>query len=529
MSKDHEVLFETDGRHSSVYLYAPPMDERKYGEPIDEVLDLGVDTIIYVVGDCSVLLYDTVAGERWGHNVDLTDHAVFWRAAQNCASFIEQGFDPLRVVCDHAHRRGCQFLPHLILNMYHVDHGRVTNCRVADFTSEHPEWQIGPEPDYPASQYDRPNMLSYAYAEVRANRLSVIDELVGRYPTDGIEVNFYTYAPYIGRGQVAEHTQTLTDWVREIRATCAKAASEQGRSKRLVVRVAATLLGNLSMGMDVAGWITQGLVDTVIAMPVGDGFEAQTDGLREIVAAAEGTDVKVLFGQNSVASDQSREVHQAAAVNAYAAGAQGVLYHRYYPLPNRYPYDAEMIGRIRFMGYPDLLTHMDKSFRLGEGGDRHEAAQHGLKEQIPVELASDEEGPEFIIEVADDIAAKAEQGELWSCELRVMLDYMMDGDEIRAVWNGKEVPTDIQRWADWILQMRPRPGHVRGYRMHVNLRDDWLPRVGKNTLRIDVLKKDPQLIQPITISEVDIDVKYLPHRNGLRPDEKYSSGATFTP
>ena len=49
MSKDHEVLFETDGRHSSVYLYAPPMDERKYGEPIDEVLDLGVDTWKLVV------------------------------------------------------------------------------------------------------------------------------------------------------------------------------------------------------------------------------------------------------------------------------------------------------------------------------------------------------------------------------------------------------------------------------------------------------------------------------------------------
>ena len=104
MSEEHEVLFETDGRHSSVYLYAPPMDQRKYGEPIDEVLDLGVDTIIYVVGDCSVLLYDTKVGERWGHNLDLCNHAIWYRAGINARLMIEAGRDPLRVVCDHEHR-----------------------------------------------------------------------------------------------------------------------------------------------------------------------------------------------------------------------------------------------------------------------------------------------------------------------------------------------------------------------------------------------------------------------------------------
>ena len=47
-----EVIFETDGRHSSVYVYEPPMGVRRYVEPIDEVLDLGVDTISYAIGDC---------------------------------------------------------------------------------------------------------------------------------------------------------------------------------------------------------------------------------------------------------------------------------------------------------------------------------------------------------------------------------------------------------------------------------------------------------------------------------------------
>ena len=104
MSAEHESVFETDGRHSSTYLYKPPMGERQYVEPIDEMLDLGVDTISYVVGDCSVLLYDTKVGERWGHNLDLCNHAIWYRAGINARLMIEAGRDPLRVVCDHAHR-----------------------------------------------------------------------------------------------------------------------------------------------------------------------------------------------------------------------------------------------------------------------------------------------------------------------------------------------------------------------------------------------------------------------------------------
>ena len=149
MSASHEVMFYSDGRHSSAYLYEPPMAAQQYVEPIDELVDLGIDTISYAVGDCSVLLYATKVGERWGHNVDLTDHDIWWRAAHNARLMIESGTDPLMLVCEHAQRRGFEFLPSLLLNMFHTPPSRVTNCRVADFTTEHPEWQVGEEPDEP--------------------------------------------------------------------------------------------------------------------------------------------------------------------------------------------------------------------------------------------------------------------------------------------------------------------------------------------------------------------------------------------
>jgi hypothetical protein len=83
MSARHEVVFYTDGRHTSSYIYEPPMDRRLYTAPIDELVDLGIDTICYAVGDCRVLLYDTKVGERWGHNLQRTNHIIWYRAALN--------------------------------------------------------------------------------------------------------------------------------------------------------------------------------------------------------------------------------------------------------------------------------------------------------------------------------------------------------------------------------------------------------------------------------------------------------------
>ena len=524
MSNSNEVMFYTDGRHTSVYLYEPPMGVKQYVEPIDELVDLGIDTITYAVGDCTVLLYATKVGERWGHNVDLTDHDIWWRAAHNVRLMIESGTDPLMLVCEHAQRRGFLFLPSLLLNMSHTAHGRVTNCRVADFTTDHPEWRVGEEPDHELAQYDDPNRLSYAVPEVRENRLAVIAELVGDYPGDGIELNMQDYAPFIGRGEAEEHTETITQWMRDIRALCDEAAKDQGRAKRLVIRVGATLAGNQAMGMDVGSWIAEGIVDTVIGMTVVGGFDNDTSGLRELVGAAKGTSVRVLAGMESTNHpEQSRSVVRAAAANAYAAGVTGTFFHTYYPTPKRYPYDDEASGRLRFMGHPDLLANVDKVYRLGAPINANSAPAQGLKEQLPLELKPGGSMGDVTLEVGDDVAGRAALGELWRCELRVMLQHLTYEDRFRVIWNGEEIPATAWRKADWTYQLRPRPGHaVNGYRLHMDLKQlGQLPRTGVNTLRVDVLEKDERLIHSITLADVELVVDYLPHRNALRDDEEY--------
>ena len=184
---------------------------------------------------------------------------------------------------------------------------------------------------------------------------------------------------------------------------------------------------------------------------------------------------------------------------------------------------------MRLAAYPDLLAHKDKTFYAGPASDRRPAVTFGLVEQLPQELTAGERGTDVAIDVHEDIAAKAEAGELWRCELRVMLHELMQHDEAKLYWNGQEVPSEKIRKADWIFQMRPSAG-VRGYRFHVDLRNVSLPIMGTNTVRVDLIQKDEGLIDRVSIHDIDIVVEYLPHRNAIRDDESYAGAAIpFTP
>ena len=117
-----------------------------------------------------------------------------------------------------------------------------------------------------------------------------------------------------------------------------------------------------------------------------------------------------------------------------------------------------------------------------------------------------------------------ELGKLWKCELQIMLPNTTETDEIQIFWNGTLLPKSIQRSADWVYQLRPRPMYAsNGYRFHFNLVSGYLPEIGKNTVKALVVKRDETIVDPVRITEVRVAIDYLPHRNALRDDEIYES------
>ncbi|MDP6438343.1 MAG: hypothetical protein QGH74_01795 [Candidatus Brocadiia bacterium] len=530
MSREHEVIFYTDGRHSSVYIHEPPMDERIYTAPIDELVDLGIDTITYCVGDCRVLLYDTRAGERWGHNVRKTNHIIWYRAGRNLERFIADGNDPLRVVCDRAHELGFTFMPSLILGMSHEERAEATNCRCSDFCFDHPEYQIGPEPDFPEAQWDNPARFSYAIQEVRRNRLAVIEELVGSYESDGIELHLSGGAPFVARREIPTHTETFTQFVRDVRALCDAAGKEQGRPKRLLLRAAATLAGSKALGIDLETMIREDIADTILAMPPHRaGFaEPHPRGIAELVEAARSTGVRIVTAVNTnirhdAYADATREMQAALAANGYAVGAQGVFFHTYYP--SGYPYTDSDLANLRFMGHPELLAHKDKHFFVCQGPNTADdrPGDYGSPHPLPVELVEGARGTPQSLYVSDDLAAWHAKGELARCELRVRLTNFIDTDTFELYVNDTRIPREHQEWLDWTYSVRQVPGNTRmnmHYWITVDLmRRGPLPAVGENTVRVDLKTHDPRVIYPVLLHDVELLVDYRDHRHAPRRDE----------
>ncbi len=284
--------------------------------------------------------------------------------------------------------------------MKHQERVEATDCRCSDFCFDHPEYQVGPEPDFPEARWDDPTRFSYAIEEVRQNRLAVIEELLSSYDTDVIELNLFDYAPFLARKEIPFRTDTFLQFVRDTRALCDKAGEAQDRPKRLLVRAAASLSGARAMGIDLETIIREGIVDTVLAMPPQSTEFADTDprGISELADTAAGAGVKIVTGlTNLVRHDAhqyvTREMFTARATNGYAAGARRAFFQTYYP--SGYTYTDHDLGTVRLMGRPEILAHKDNVFFVRQGPNTPEdnPGGYGSPHPLPVVLEPGTAGP----------------------------------------------------------------------------------------------------------------------------------------
>ena len=257
----------------------------------------------------------------------------------------------------------------------------------------------------------------------------------------------------------------MTGWLREIRQACDLAAKEQGREKRLVIRIAGSLEGNRSLGMDLETWIREELVDSVIAMPVTHGYGAGTPELRESGRGRQGHQGlgSGRHQQLRATPQDTREVFAAAAANAYAGRS------RRRALPHLLPRPRPL--SLRRLGHGIHALH-GLSGRAGPQGQalpyrKQSQAGHSPPStespgSSPWSWSPERGGRTFTWKWPTTWRPRRGEGELWRCELQVMVRYMMHTDKVKLWWNGKEIPEARWRKADWTYQMRPRPEALPG-------------------------------------------------------------------
>ena len=114
---------------------------------MDQLVDAGVDTLFYSAGtEGGVVQYDSRVAAKWGDNVDVWTHEIFYRAARTLHQLLADGIDPMKVLCNRSHEKGLWFLPTVCVCIgggeRKVDAGL---GRKSNFAYDHPQFQVGPD------------------------------------------------------------------------------------------------------------------------------------------------------------------------------------------------------------------------------------------------------------------------------------------------------------------------------------------------------------------------------------------------
>ena len=60
------LMYYDDSRHSSIYMYEPPMLKEEFEASVDDLVGTPVDALMFGLGDGRTVLHDTKVGELWG-------------------------------------------------------------------------------------------------------------------------------------------------------------------------------------------------------------------------------------------------------------------------------------------------------------------------------------------------------------------------------------------------------------------------------------------------------------------------------
>jgi len=195
--------------------------------------------------------------------------------------FQAQGIDPFRVALEAAHAIGLEFhASYRVAGFYFPAPEDEWNA--GGLYHRHPEWRCL---DRQGRQNPR---LSYAYEGVREFVLALLQEVVA-YPVDGISLLYNRRLPILGYDPPLRQTFTaqygvdpttlpendprwlahtaeiLTDFMRELRR---QMRAEAARQRRQPIGITAVVMGtreeNAFFGLDLATWVKEGLIDTLV-------------------------------------------------------------------------------------------------------------------------------------------------------------------------------------------------------------------------------------------------------------------------
>lgn len=523
--EEPRVLMVEDGRHAApLYQFAPPLTPSDFVITVDQLLESGIDTLIYLAGvEGGTALYDSQVCQKWGENVTKWTHPVFYRAARNIRQLIESGHDPLKLICDRCREKGVFLIPGGWVSLHagylEDDRGR---GRHSDFVYDNQQFRVEPDDDPRAEGIEDfwVPRFSFLHARVREERLAFFEELLRRYETDGVELNFVRTPPFCKFDQVADLSPILTQWLRDLHEIARRAEESQQRRKRIYARIPASPEAWDAFGFDLQTWVDDELVDGLICLPVdGEGYTETGSPVSAAVELVRGKPCRIFAGFNNWLDRREpyapAEMVWAAAANGYYQGADGFGLCDHHWTPEGWPWEQNEYQTLRLLGHPDLLARTDKIYRVRSLPKRMKKDRRiGPPPPLP-QVLKEGEPLSVSMRVADDLFRPNRDGRIDSVRLCVRLANVEPSlNQVNIKWNGQELPDSLLKLKDLTYRLiKQGSGGPYGYIYEYSLPPQYYPKRGENTVEVLLTQQDPNIALDLRVYDVDCSIRYRRHRH----------------
>ncbi len=181
-----------------------------------------------------------------------------YRRAANIQALESHGIDSNAYLLKRARDNG--FAVGMSIRM--ADHHgfyRKKSLFMSKFYLEHPELRLKTTP--PSQTFD------FTHAEVRDLMVRAACEIMCRYPTEYVELDWLRHLPYFEPGEGAQHRHFLTEMVEAIREKADYLEKVRGHKIKIYAVVPSTCELAVFNGIDGAEWANRKLVDMLILAP----------------------------------------------------------------------------------------------------------------------------------------------------------------------------------------------------------------------------------------------------------------------
>ena len=276
---------------------------------------------------------------------------------------IDQGTDCLQAVLEFSHRNKMECFWSMRMNDTHDVEYRPDKPYLLypPLKVDHPDWLVG-DP-VKLTRHGRWSSVDYARTEIRDLAFRFIEEVCRNYDVDGVELDFFRHLCFFkstanGGAATAEEREMMSGLMRRVRAMTEEIGLKRGRPILILVRATDSVEFNRDMGLDVEGWLREGLFDLLATTCY---FRLNPWETSVALGHKYGVPVYPCISDSRVNGENrfvrgSVESYRGQAAEAWAAGADGIhLFNLFDVFGGRSPVFKEV-------GDPEKLRAMDKLY-----------------------------------------------------------------------------------------------------------------------------------------------------------------------